>query len=168
MVGEATVGPDAQLERLLEKYDLDADSWAADLAENDTDRLLMALLLEQRGQDVTEAISGSGPGNGSGVDDTDATSAVGTDEAAELSLGGAGTTEVDLYYQVATAGDIRVEVSTDGTTWRRFDTISPDGADSDIYQFETTYPEVRVYADRNTLTDDALGVLELVSSRGGS
>ena len=167
MAGEATIGPNAQLERLLAQYDLDADSWASDLAESDTDRLLMALLLERRGQDVTQAI-GEGGSPGEGIDDTDATETIGTSEAAELTLGSGGTTDVDLFYQVASGGDIRVDVSTDGTTWRPFDTISPSGADSDIIQFETTYPEVRAYADPNTLTDDALGTIELVSSRGGS
>ncbi|DAC85275.1 hypothetical protein [Natrinema versiforme] len=56
MVGESTIGPDSQVERILDDYGLGATSWPDDLVENDTDRLLLALLLEQRGQNALEAL----------------------------------------------------------------------------------------------------------------
>ncbi len=40
---------------MLSLYGLGANSWAADIVQSDTDRLLLALLLEQRGQDLIEA-----------------------------------------------------------------------------------------------------------------
>jgi hypothetical protein len=56
MVGEHTIGPDSQVENLLAEYGLGANSMFEDIVENDTDRLLVALLLEQRGQDLVEAL----------------------------------------------------------------------------------------------------------------
>lgn len=50
-------GPDARLETLLSDYGLGADSWVADAVESDTDRLLMALLLEQRGDRTIQTIN---------------------------------------------------------------------------------------------------------------
>ncbi|NLV09357.1 hypothetical protein GOC74_05360 [Halomicrobium mukohataei] len=46
----STVGPDSVIERVLSEYNIGADSWHEDLFESDTDRLLLALLLEQRGE----------------------------------------------------------------------------------------------------------------------
>ncbi|ACV47831.1 hypothetical protein GBQ70_11710 [Halomicrobium sp. ZPS1] len=45
----STVGPDSVIERVLSEYGIGADSWHEDLLESDTDRLLLALLLDQRG-----------------------------------------------------------------------------------------------------------------------
>ena len=56
MVGSSTIGPNSQVERILAKYGLEATSWGDDLVENDTNRLLLALLLEQRGENALEAI----------------------------------------------------------------------------------------------------------------
>ncbi|WP_254763352.1 hypothetical protein [Natrinema marinum] len=56
MVGSSTFGPDSQVERILAKYGLEATSWPDDLVENDTNRLLLAQLLEQRGENALEAI----------------------------------------------------------------------------------------------------------------
>lgn len=69
MVGETTVGPGSTVEQILDEYDLGASSVVGDLVESDTDRLLLALLLEQRGdsslqtasvQSATSDQSGSG------------------------------------------------------------------------------------------------------------
>ena len=57
MVGGTTIGPDSQVERILAKYGLEATSWPDDIVENDTDRLLLALLLEQRGENALEALN---------------------------------------------------------------------------------------------------------------
>ncbi|MFA9415178.1 hypothetical protein [Natrinema sp. HArc-T2] len=56
MVGGSTIGPNSQVERILAKYGLEATSWGDDLLEDDTNRLLLALLLEQRGENALEAI----------------------------------------------------------------------------------------------------------------
>jgi hypothetical protein len=51
-----TAGPGSNIETFLDEYGVGANSWAADLFASDTDRLLLALLLEQRGQDLVEAL----------------------------------------------------------------------------------------------------------------
>ena len=56
MIGGSSIGPDSQVERILSKYGLEATSWGDDLLEDDTNRLLLALLLEQRGENALEAI----------------------------------------------------------------------------------------------------------------
>lgn len=56
MVGSSTIGPGSQVEQILAKYGLKATSWPDDLVENDTDRLLLAILLEQRGENALEAL----------------------------------------------------------------------------------------------------------------
>jgi len=56
MVAGSTIGPNSQVERILAKYGLEATSWPDDILENDTNRLLLALLLEQRGENALEAI----------------------------------------------------------------------------------------------------------------
>ncbi|QFU83393.1 hypothetical protein [Natronorubrum aibiense] len=57
MVGGSTIGPNSQVERILSKYGLEATSWPDDILEDDTNRLLLALLLEQRGENALEAIN---------------------------------------------------------------------------------------------------------------
>ena len=57
MVGGSSIGPNSQVERILAKYGLEATSWGDDLVENDTNRLLLALLLEQRGENALEALN---------------------------------------------------------------------------------------------------------------
>ncbi|WP_435332834.1 hypothetical protein [Haloarchaeobius sp. TZWWS8] len=49
-------GPNSEIEKLLAEYGLGAHSWVSDVLQSDTDRLLMALLLEQRGQDLIDAL----------------------------------------------------------------------------------------------------------------
>lgn len=57
MTGEITIGAGSVVEELLEDYGLSVDSLAGDLIESDTDRLLLALLLEQRGDDSLQSAS---------------------------------------------------------------------------------------------------------------
>lgn len=52
----STIGPGSNIERLLDEYGLGANSLLADVFESDTDRLLLALLLEERDQDIVDAI----------------------------------------------------------------------------------------------------------------
>ncbi|WP_256299907.1 hypothetical protein [Haloarchaeobius salinus] len=55
-----TPGPNSRIEQVLGEYGLGANSWAMDILQSDTDRLLLALLLEQRGQDLIEALDAAG------------------------------------------------------------------------------------------------------------
>ncbi|ELY71093.1 hypothetical protein C489_02026 [Natrinema versiforme JCM 10478] len=55
-MGSSTIGPDSPIERVLEDYGVGASSWSEDLVESDTERLLLALLLEQRGENALEAL----------------------------------------------------------------------------------------------------------------
>ncbi|MGQ3412037.1 hypothetical protein ACT4ML_07205 [Natrinema sp. LN54] len=57
MIGSSTVGPNSPIERVLEDYGVGASSWGEDLVENDTERLLLALLLEHRGENAVEALN---------------------------------------------------------------------------------------------------------------
>jgi hypothetical protein len=51
-----TAGPGSNIESLLDEYGVGVNSWASDVFASDTDRLLLALLLEQRGQELVEAL----------------------------------------------------------------------------------------------------------------
>jgi len=42
---------------------------------------------------------------------------------------------VDVYYNVGSAADIYIEVSTDGTTWRALDSVSPTAAKEETLQY---------------------------------
>ncbi|QCC57876.1 hypothetical protein NP511_04890 [Natrinema thermotolerans] len=57
MIGSSTVGPNSPIERVLEDYGVGASSWGEDLVESDTERLLLALLLEHRGENAVEALN---------------------------------------------------------------------------------------------------------------
>ncbi len=57
MIGSSTVGPNSPIERVLADYGVDASSWGEDLVEDDTERLLLALLLEHRGENAVEALN---------------------------------------------------------------------------------------------------------------
>ncbi|ELY63577.1 hypothetical protein [Natrinema versiforme] len=57
MIGSSTIGPNSPIERVLADYGIDASSWSEDIVENDTERLLLALLLEQRGENAFEALN---------------------------------------------------------------------------------------------------------------
>jgi hypothetical protein len=56
----ASFGPKAQLELLLREYGLNADDWQADIFESDSERLLMALLQEVRGETLIESAQQDG------------------------------------------------------------------------------------------------------------
>ncbi|MFC6953522.1 hypothetical protein [Halorubellus litoreus] len=49
-------GPNSRVEQLLGEYGVGANSWIEDIFKSDTDRLLLAILLEQREQDLIEAL----------------------------------------------------------------------------------------------------------------
>ncbi|MFC6952225.1 hypothetical protein [Halorubellus litoreus] len=51
-----TAGPGSNIEALLDEYGVGVNSWVSDVFASDTDRLLLALLLEQRGQELVEAL----------------------------------------------------------------------------------------------------------------
>ena len=51
---------------------------------------------------------------------------------------------VDIYYKLGGAGDLIIEVSVDGSTWRTYHSESFSAATENIYSFETAYPYVRV------------------------
>ncbi|ELY99478.1 hypothetical protein [Natrialba asiatica] len=57
MIGSSTIGPNSPIEQVLADYGIDASSWTEDIVENDTERLLLALLLEQRGENAVEALN---------------------------------------------------------------------------------------------------------------
>lgn len=71
MVGETTIGHDSRVEQVLGEYGLQADGLVDDLVESDTDRLLLALLLEQRDQDLIDALDDA-QASESGDPDTEA------------------------------------------------------------------------------------------------
>lgn len=57
MIGSSTIGPNSPIEQVLADYGIDASSWTEDIVESDTERLLLALLLEQRGENAVEALN---------------------------------------------------------------------------------------------------------------
>jgi len=63
----------------------------------------------------------------------------------EVSLYKGGRPNVTIYYKLGGAGDIYVEISLDGTTWRVLDKISLTSADEGtrVYQ-AVTYPYIRL------------------------
>lgn len=102
MVGETTVGPQALVERMLADYGLGVDSWAGDIVERDTDRLLMALLLEQRGEaDVIDAVDAARRSDTSSDETTadywSSEGAIGLgDNWTEIEFGGLESSSIDL------------------------------------------------------------------------
>lgn len=156
-----TWGPHSRVERILSLYNLEAGTWAEDILESDTDRLLLATLLELRGQDLIDAVDEAQEQESEEDPWADSTSEPGQSEAAELELG-TGSTPFDLYYEIETSATISIEVSQDGSTWRPFETIDAGGSDpaTGFMQIETTYSNVRVYAE--DVTENDLEVLEIV------
>ena len=55
-----TAGPGSNIESLLDEYGIGANSWASDVFASDTDRLLLANLLELRDQDLVDALDEAG------------------------------------------------------------------------------------------------------------
>lgn len=74
---------------------------------------------------------------------------------------------VDFFYDLAADGELHVEVSTDGSTWRSFLTVNTADANvpqSDVIQYETAYKHTRAYAD-GALADADVNQLE-ASAKG--
>lgn len=75
--------------------------------------------------------------------------------------------DVDLWFDVASAGDIITDVSkisgsrqASGTTWRRFNRRSvPSGGAASMVQFETTYRFIRTWA--SGVSDGDVTLLEM-------
>jgi len=133
VTGEVTVGPNALVERLLKEYGLAADSWAGDVVENDTDRLLMALLLEQRdGTDVIEAVDAARRSKtGTETTTADYWSSEGT-----ISLSGEWT-EIKFGGLVSESVDLRI---TNADAVVRF--VEPGSDDADVYYATAESPIV--------------------------
>jgi len=96
----STIGPDSQIEQLLGEYGLGANSWMADIVQSDTDRLLLALLLEERGQDIITAVDQAQEE----YSDTETTAAYTT---AEITGGSEWSDPIDLGF-IASSIDLRV------------------------------------------------------------
>lgn len=70
--------------------------------------------------------------------------------------------EVDVYYNVSAGGDIHIDVTPDGTNWRRFHTETvATGGGEDVIQFSTVFAGVRVYADSNDFADGDVDRIEM-------
>ena len=78
----------------------------------------------------------------------DQDSGTGSGNAAELQLG-ATRSVVDIHVDTSGDATLTVEVSTDGSTWRRLDTVSYTGASQYIEQYDTAYPHIRAYLNQN-------------------
>ena len=156
-----TWGPESRTEWILSLYNLEANSWADDLLQDDTNRLLLANLLELRGQDLIDAVDEAQAKESEEDPWADSTSVPGQSGEATLKLGN-GSTPFDLYYEVETSATVSIEVTQDGSTWRAFETIDAGGTEpaTDMVQFESTYQRARVYAEG--VSEDNLEVLELV------
>ena len=73
-----------------------------------------------------------------------------------------GRPNVNIYYNLGGAGNIYVEVSRDGSTWRLFDTISLSSAGSGLKPYGSiAYPYVRVRTDATAIDVE----FEIVASR---
>ena len=55
------------------------------------------------------------------------------------------------------AATVTIEVSTDGATWRPFESISVSQATAEIAQIDTAYQHVRAHADANLNTLELSG-----------
>jgi hypothetical protein len=95
-----TPGPNSRIEQVLGEYGLGANSWAMDIVQSDTDRLLLALLLEQRGQDLIDAVDQASQE----YSDTETTA---TYTTAEIAAGEEWSDAVDLGF-VSESIDLRV------------------------------------------------------------
>ncbi|WP_459194710.1 hypothetical protein [Halosimplex sp. J119] len=86
-------------------------------------------------------------------------SGTGSGNAAELDLG-ALRSAFDVFVDTTGSATLTVQVSTDGQTWRTFETINYSSDTEMIEQFETSYQHVRAYLDqaRNVVEMSAKGV----------
>ena len=62
----------------------------------------------------------------------------------EITLDKGGRRLVDVYYKLGGAGDLIIEVSNDGSTWRPYYSTNFSASAEDIYSFETSFRYVRV------------------------
>jgi hypothetical protein len=156
-----TWGPDSRTEWVLSLYNLEAGNWGEDILQSDTDRLLLATLLELRGQGLVQAVDEAQAKESETDPWVASTDTPGQTEAVELKLGN-GPTPFDLFYQLDGSATVTIEVSQDGTTWRPFETIDAGETDpaEDMVQFETAYERARVFAEG--VAEDNLDVLEIV------
>jgi len=73
-----------------------------------------------------------------------------------------GRPNVNVYYNLGGAGNIYIEVSRDGSTWRLFDTITLSGAGSGLKPYGSiAYPYIRVRTDAINIDVE----FEIVASR---
>lgn len=86
-------------------------------------------------------------------------SGTGSGNAAKLTLGPLRRL-VDLHVDTSGAATLTVEVSTDGTNWRTFDTVSYSSATQEVEQYDVAWEYVRAYLDsnRNLIEASAKGV----------
>lgn len=84
--------------------------------------------------------------------DTDPISATdsgtGSANAAQLDLGSL-RKDVDVHVDTSNDATLTVEVSTDASTWRQFDTVSYTGASTAMEQYEVAYQHVRAHLNQN-------------------
>jgi len=145
-----TLGPDSNIERLLDEYGVGANTWVADVFASDTDRLLLALLLEERDQDLVDALDAAKSEYNSDttavywadnftVDATGAPDAL-TDKQGRIDFGFEASS-VDLRF----TDDILVRFAEQGSDNSEIIYRKDDQHDSDIH-VETQY----MYVERGT------------------
>jgi len=75
-------------------------------------------------------------------------------------------TTLDVFYDVsATSDDIKIEGSTDGSTWRELDETVASGSVStggDVVSVTTAYKHVRAYAG-SSLSDSDVNTIEITA-----
>jgi hypothetical protein len=147
---------------MLQEYGLNAATWGEDVLEDDTNRLLLAMLTELRGETLIETAQQAQSNGGSGTPTEDSTTEAGRNERAQLRLG-QGTNNVDLGWSVDSSGTIVIEVSFDGSRWFTFEEVPVDAGDG-VDQFETTYPYTQVYAKSDL--DGDVNRLQIVAGPG--
>lgn len=96
------------------------------------------------------------PLTNAGEQKDDATNTAGASNAASVDLGDV-TTKVDVFVDVSGAADLTVEVSTDGSTWRQWDSVSYSAAATDQNQYDVAYEHVRAYVSANANVVEVVG-----------
>ncbi|MEM0325804.1 MAG: hypothetical protein QW733_02060 [Desulfurococcaceae archaeon] len=133
----------------------------------DGDPITVADLGDSAKQKITQSIDASStlqslltelqPASASGS----VTASSNTDGLAVI-LNKGGRPNVDVFYSLGGAGNIYIEVSLDGSTWRSLETVSLASAGSGIKIYQgIAYPYVRVRADATGIDI----VLEVVATR---
>ncbi|WP_323192855.1 hypothetical protein [Halostella sp. PRR32] len=156
----ASFGPQAQVELLLQDYGLNADGWASDFFESDSERLQMAMLMEIRGETLIESAQQESETSGNPTKEETTESGLNNDAMLRL---GQGTNNVDLGWNVTGSGTIEIQVSFDRSRWFTFDEI-PVEAGEGVEQYETTYPYTRVFGKSDL--DGDVNRLQIVAGPG--